>query len=299
MSAKEANNKIIRGVIYALISSISFGLLPFFSIPVKSQGMSSETLMFYRFLISVIIYGIYLFFRKANFKLSKKNIRDIILIGGMGYGLTGLTLVSSYDYIPSGIGTTIGFQFPVMISIFMWLFYKEKLQRSIYISLALSLLGVFLLSYSPNHGLVSGYGIFLLTITNLMYSMYIIGVNKSSMKDIDSSVLTFYVITISMILCLSLSIIKGTLIPIPSLMAAGNILFMSIFSTIIANLTLILAIKAIGSTITALLSPLEPVTAIIIGVIVFNENINIQIITGVIIIILAVILIVLNQKKKA
>ena len=300
MSAKEANNKIIRGIIYALISSITFGLLPFFSIPVKAQGMSSETLMFYRFLISVIIYGIYLlFFRKANFKLSNKNIRDIILIGGMGYGLTGLTLVSSYDYIPSGIGTTIGFQFPVMISIFMWLFYKEKLQRSIYISLALSLLGVFLLSYSPNHGLVSGYGIFLLTITNLMYSMYIIGVNKSSMKDIDSSVLTFYVITISMILCLSFSIIRGTLIPIPSLMAARNILFMSIFSTIIANLTLILAIKAIGSTITALLSPLEPVTAIIIGVIVFNENINIQIITGVIIIILAVILIVLNQKKKA
>ena len=300
MSAKEANNKIIRGVIYALISSITFGLLPFFSIPVKAQGMSSETLMFYRFLISVIIYGIYLFFfRKANFKLSKKNIRDIILIGGMGYGLTGLTLVSSYDYIPSGIGTTIGFQFPVMISIFMWLFYKEKLQRSIYISLALSLLGVFLLSYSPNHGLVSGYGIFLLTITNLMYSMYIIGVNKSSMKDIDSSVLTFYVITISMILCLSFSIIRGTLISIPSLMAARNILFMSIFSTIIANLTLILAIKAIGSTITALLSPLEPVTAIIIGVIVFNENINIQIITGVIIIILAVILIVLNQKKKS
>lgn len=299
MSAKEANNKILRGVIYAFISSITFGLLPFFSIPVKAQGMSSETLMFYRFLISVIIYGIYLFFRKANFKLSKKNIRDIILIGGMGYGLTGLTLVSSYDYIPSGIGTTIGFQFPVMISIFMWLFYKEKLQRSIYISLILSLVGVFLLSYSPNHGMVSFYGIFLLTITNLMYSMYIIGVNKSSMKDIDSSVLTFYVITISMILCLSLSIIKGTLIPIPSLMAAGNILFMSIFSTIIANLTLILAIKSIGSTITALLSPLEPVTAIIIGVIVFNENINIQIITGVIIIILAVILIVLNQKKKA
>ncbi|MDD2577341.1 MAG: DMT family transporter [Bacteroidales bacterium] len=298
LSAK-ANNKIIRGIIYALISSITFGLLPFFSIPVKAQGMSSETLMFYRFLFSIIIYGLYLFFNKANFRISKKNIKDIILIGGAGYGLTGLTLVSSYDYIPSGIGTTIGFQFPVMISIFMWLFYKERLQRSIYISLALSLLGVFLLSYSPEHGMVSGYGIFLLTITNLMYSMYIIGVNKSSMKEIDSSVLTFYVITISMILCLGLSLIRGTLIPIPSLEAAGSILFMSLLSTIIANLTLILAIKSIGSTITALLSPLEPVTAIIIGIIVFNENINIQIFTGVIIIILAVILIVLNQKKKA
>ena len=298
LSAK-ANNKIIRGIIYALISSITFGLLPFFSIPVKAQGMSSETLMFYRFLFSIIIYGLYLLLRKANFRISKKNIKDIILIGGAGYGLTGLTLVSSYDYIPSGIGTTIGFQFPVMISIFMWLFYKERLQRSIYISLALSLLGVFLLSYSPEHGMVSGYGIFLLTITNLMYSMYIIGVNKSSMREIDSSVLTFYVITISMILCLGLSLIRGTLIPIPSLEAAGSILFMSLLSTIIANLTLILAIKSIGSTITALLSPLEPVTAIIIGIIVFNENINIQIFTGVIIIILAVILIVLNQKKKA
>ncbi len=289
---------MIRGIIYAFISSITFGLLPLFSIPVKAQGMSSEALMFYRFLFSTIIYGVYLLIRKANFKLSKRNIRDIILIGGAGYGLTGLTLVSSYDYIPSGIGTTIGFQFPVMISIFMWLFYKEKLQKSIYVSLALSLLGVFLLSYSPDHGLVSGYGIFLLTITNLMYSMYIIGVNKSSMREVDSSVLTFYVITVSMILCLGLSLIRGTLTPIPSLMAGGDILFMAVFSTIIANLTLILAIKAIGSTITALLSPLEPVTAIIIGIIVFNENINIQIVTGVIIIILAVILIVLQGKKK-
>ena len=147
---------MIRGIIYALISSITFGTLPLFSIPVKAEGMSTETLMFYRFLFAMIIYGAYLLFRKANFKLSKKNIRDIVLIGGAGYGLTGITLVSSYDYIPSGIGTTIGFQFPVMISIFMWIFYKEKLQKSIYISLALSLLGVFLLSYSPNTGLEIG-----------------------------------------------------------------------------------------------------------------------------------------------
>jgi len=299
LSANKTKNAMVRGIIYALISSITFGTLPLFSIPVKAQGMSSEALMFYRFLFSMIIYGTYLLFRKANFKLTKRNIRDIILIGGAGYGLTGLTLVSSYDYIPSGIGTTIGFQFPVMISIFMWLFYKEKLQKSIYVSLALSLLGVFLLSYSPNHGLVSGFGIFLLTITNLMYSMYIIGINKSSMREVDSSVLTFYVICISMIICLGLSLVRGTLTPIPSLIAGVDILFMAVFSTIIANLTLILAIKAIGSTITALLSPLEPVTAIIIGIIVFNENINLQIITGVIIIILAVILIVINQKKKS
>jgi drug/metabolite transporter (DMT)-like permease len=298
LSANQTKKILIRGIIYAIISSITFGLLPLFSIPVKAQGMSSEALMFYRFLFSMIIYGAYLYFRKANFRISRKNIRDIILIGGAGYGLTGLTLVSSYDYIPSGIGTTIGFQFPVMIAIFMWLFYKEKLQKSIYISLVLSLLGVFLLSYSPNHGMVSLYGIFLLTITNLMYSMYIIGVNKSSMKEVDSSVLTFYVICISMILCLSLSLIRGTLIPIPSFEAAGNILFMSIFSTIIANLTLILAIKAIGSTITALLSPLEPVTAIIIGIIVFNEIINTQIIIGVVIIIISVILIIHKGKNK-
>lgn len=299
MSANRTRkNNIIRGIIYALISSITFGLLPLFSIPVKAQGMSTEALMFYRFLISLIVYGLYLIIRKANFKLSKQNIRDIVLIGGAGYGLTGLTLVASYDYIPSGIGTTIGFQFPVIISIFMWVFYKEKLQKSIYFSLALSLIGVFLLSYTPNQGMLSLYGIFLLTITNIMYSMYIIGINKSSMRDVDSSVLTFYVITVSMILCLGLSLIRGTLTPIPSLIAGGNILLMSIFSTIIANLTLILAIKAIGSTITALLSPLEPVTAIIIGIIVFNETINLQIVIGVIIIILAVILIVRKGKNK-
>lgn len=297
LSANTTNPHKIRGVVFALISSISFGLLPYFSIPVKAEGMSTEALMFYRFLFSVIIYGIYLFFTKADFSITRKQVFHLIIIGGFGYGFTGLTLVASYDYIPSGIGTTIGFLFPVMIAIFMWIFYKERLKKIIYLSLFLSILGVFLLSYTPNQGMVSPYGIFLLMITNIMYGMYIIGINKTSIRHLPSSVLTFYVLVISMIVCLCLSLFNNSLTPIPSLTAGINISLMAIITTIISNLTLILAIKSIGSTITALLSPLEPVTAIIIGVIAFNEVFNFQILSGVIIIIIAVVLIMIKEKK--
>lgn len=293
MSVKQRD---ISGVVYAFISSISFGLLPFFSIPIKAEGMSTESLMFYRFFLASLILGIFLLIRRRSFRITKRQLRDLVLIGGFGYGVTALTLVSSYDYIPSGIGTTIGFMFPVFVAVFMWVFYKERLNKAIYISLLLSIFGVFLLSYSPSGGLISGYGIFLLMLTNVFYGSYIIGVNKSSISTLPSSISTFYVILISMFLCLGLSLFRGSLSPIPSFQTGISLSLMAIITTIISNLTLIMAIKAIGPTITALLSPLEPLTAIVLGIIVFGEVFNFQIGLGVIIIILAVSLVVKRNK---
>ena len=45
----------IKGVLYAVVSSATFGLIPLFSIPLLHAGMASPTILFYRMLLSAAI----------------------------------------------------------------------------------------------------------------------------------------------------------------------------------------------------------------------------------------------------
>ena len=47
-----------RGVLYALISSTTFGLVPFFSIALLGSGMSAATVLFYRMGVAALLIGL-------------------------------------------------------------------------------------------------------------------------------------------------------------------------------------------------------------------------------------------------
>ena len=55
------------------------------------------------------------------------------------------------------------------------------------------------------------------------------------------------------------------------------------------------AIRCIGSTPTAILGSLEPVTALFFGVVVFGEQLTFRIVTGVVLILVAVTVIIVGK----
>ena len=67
---------------------------------------------------------------------------------------------------------------------------------------------------------------------------------------------------------------------------------LAIFPTIISLETIGIAIKLIGSTNTAILGALEPLTAIFFGILFFNESLTLRISIGVILILFGVFLII-------
>lgn len=48
----------LRGVLYAVVSSATFGLIPLFSIPLLQGGMSSPAILFYRFGLAAAMMGL-------------------------------------------------------------------------------------------------------------------------------------------------------------------------------------------------------------------------------------------------
>lgn len=71
-----------------------------------------------------------------------------------------------------------------------------------------------------------------------------------------------------------------------------NVISLAVFPTVISLMTMTKAIHYIGSTPTAILGALEPVTALFFGVLVFGEQLTPRIILGVLMIIIAVTLII-------
>lgn len=271
MFKAEEKRKSIRGLIYAVVSSATFGLVPLFAIPALKAGVSVNSVVFYRFAISALLVGLVLLARRESFRIAK---RQLPVIAGFAllYAATSFLLTQSYLYIPSGLATTLHFLYPVLVTILMVVLFKERLSVPVAVATLLALGGIYLLS-GNNGSEVNPTGMALALTTVLTYASYIVGLNRSSIGRIDSLKLTFYILSTGNLFFLANLLVRGEgLAPIPSWKSGIDLFMLALVPTLISNLTLILAVKHIGSTTTAVLGCMEPLTAVVMGILFLGES---------------------------
>jgi drug/metabolite transporter (DMT)-like permease len=286
----------LKGYILAAVSAITYGLIPLFILPIKAINFPMETTLFYRFAISCLFVLVYLLFKKENFKLKLKEL-VITLILGLLYGLSADCLFIGYDLLTPGIASTILFVYPVFVAIMLWIFFKEKLSKSTFIAIAITLLGVFVLSMKDNSFKINLLGLGVSILSALCYATYMLIVNKSKI-EISGIVVTFYSMLFTAIYYLCKAFYNDI-----SIIAPTDILFdLTIFAlvtTVLSITCLIYAIQLIGSTPTAIMGAIEPIVAVLISVILFNEKLTLSLSLGVIFIIIGVVLNIISDAKIA
>lgn len=288
-----------KGIICAIISSGTFGLIPLFSIPLLLSGLSSQTILFWRFVLAALMMGIVALATKRSFRISLHEVWTLLLLAVM-YSATALCLLQSYNYIPSGVATTISFLYPLAVAIVMTLFFREKSSVWLFVAILISLAGVALLSWNGegiagNRETLVGMGYAGLTV--MTYMVYIVGVMKSSVSRLDPMILAFYVLLFSSLFFL-LYTTTGNGFQTPSTWNQWqNMLLLALIPTVLSNLMLILAIQQIGSTMTSILGSMEPLTAVLVGVFRFGESFSLDTAIGLILIISAVMIVILNPGR--
>lgn len=283
-----------KGLTYALISSGTFGLITLFTIPViKSGTLNSISILFYRLLFAALGVGIACLFNRDSFALRAKEIPKLLLLGVL-YGATAFFLLLSYSLIPSGISTTIHFLYPVAVTLLMILFFKEKISMKVIASAFVAITGVALVSMRSNEGLdaTATLGVTYVLISVLSYGAYIVAVNKVGIERISSMALTFYVLLTGTVMVGIYGFATNSILPLTSLSVVINLLLLAIICTVVSNLTLILAVKNIGSTVTSILGSLEPLISVAVGILIFGESITLIGYLGIVLIISSVIMVV-------
>ena len=276
----------IKGVLYAVVSSATFGLIPLFSIPLLHAGMASPTILFYRMLLSAAIMAAVALLLKRNFRISR---RDFGVLAGLSlmYAATSLGLLRSYDYIPSGVATTVNFLYPLVVTIVMTLFFRERSSVWIVIAVFISLVGVALLAWGDAGNNDPGRGLIYAGTTVFTYAVYIIGVMKSRAGRLDPLIVAFYVLTFSAAVFLVYALSTSGIAVVHTWHIWRNLLLLALLPTVLSNLTLVLAIKHIGSTMTSILGSMEPLTAVLVGVVHFGEGFDLDSAAGLILVVTA------------
>jgi drug/metabolite transporter (DMT)-like permease len=288
--------KSLKGILLALISSGTFGLIPLFSIPLLDEGMGEPSILFYRFLMSAVIMGAICLLRGESLKIKSHYLRAIIPFSIM-YAATAMLLLYSYNYIPSGIATTIHFLYPIMVSMLMVFFFKEKKSVILFLAAALSIIGVAFMCWTNTENIRLA-GLVIAGLTIVTYSLYIISINQSKAgREIKADILTFYVLLLGAIIFSVFALANGGIQTIPSGAAFGRLAALAFFATVVSDLTLIMAIKYVGSTVSSILGSMEPLVAVMVGVLYFSEYFDAYSLLGIILILASVALVVTKTSK--
>ena len=290
-----------KGFVYGAVAAASYGLNPLFTLPLYADGVSADSVLFYRYGLGVVMLALLMKVQKQSFALHRSEVLPLLVMG-MLFAFSSLALFQSYNYMDAGIASTILFVYPVLVAIIMAVVFKEKVSPITMFSIALAFVGISMLCKSPGGQTLSLVGITFVFLSSLSYAIYIVGVNRSSLKDMPIAKLTFYVLLFG----LSVYVVRlqfcTELQVIPTPMLWINAVSLAVFPTVISLVTMTKAIHYIGSTPTAILGALEPVTALFFGVLVFGEQLTPRIILGILMVITAVTLIIggksLLKKRK-
>ena len=284
-----------KGFLYGIVASSTFGLLPLFTLPVMGEGLTTFSILSYRMLFASILVAVLMLIGRVSFATNLKELRWFAVLGFLYYGSAAL-LFQAYGGMASGLATTLHFMYPVSVTIIMALVYKQRPSVVTICAIVLSLVGVALLCLRESStGVSSLLSVFLVLLSGVCYAVYLVLVSTvRRINQQNSQKLTFYVLMFSGAFFMLSTLQGGGLQIIPSASAGINLLLMATLPTLLSNLALVRSVKNIGSTLTSVLGAMEPLTAIIVGILVFDESLRGLMIVGIILILVSVSLIVLS-----
>ena len=289
----------IKGFLNASISGITFGLIPLFAIPVLSIGMHSTSVLIYRYAFGCLAMLGMLMFHRTRMWLAFGDFLRILFLSLM-YSASSITLIEGYNYMASGIATTLLFSYPVWTCLLSVVFLHEQLSATTAISIAIAVAGVFFLSgILDGGGSMKGVtGLFLLLASGFLYAVYMVTFPRMRIRKMPSLKLTFYIFFFAMlILTLYGTFTMGHIDIIETHSQLLHLFLLGLIPTAISNITLIISLKQISSTMAAVLGVFEPLTAMCVGILIFGEPITFPIVIGFVLIIAAVLILVVSKRK--
>jgi len=294
-SPKRSDLTSLKGFALAAASAICYGTNPLGALHLYAQNYSPETVLFYRFFTAAILLFVVILAKGSHFKISFREFRALVAFGFL-FAVSSLTYYASFKYMDAGLASTLLFLYPLEVSVLMAVFFKERIKSWTIASIVVSMAGIALLYRGGDGVTLSTIGLALVFASSLSYAIYIVMANRVNLQ-MGSVKMTFYAICFCLCFLLLYSVTLGSGFP-PIFTQANSWgwgFMLGFVPTVLSLIFMVKAVKIIGSTSTAILGALEPVTAVAIGVTVFGETLTTRLIAGIILILGSVVLVAIRK----
>lgn len=288
-----------QGVVFGLVAAICYGFIPTFTLPVKNAAvpMADSCILLYRFAFAAVVMAGLMVAMRRSFRVTRGELVTLTYLAFLSDG-AALFLLEGYNYLSTGVATTLHFMYPVFTTLLMMVFYHEARKASTLLAVCMAVAGVGVLSMRTGGSGTSWQGVVLELISAVCYALYIIRVNRSRVQDMDGLKLIFYVMAIGALIFAADVVRLGEFQWVSSPGMALDLATLAVVCTVVTNLLLVMAIKRIGSTMAAVLGAFEPLTAVALGCLLWDEPFTVNVAAGVLLIIPAVLIIIYTRGRK-
>lgn len=286
-----------KGFAAGIIAAIFYGTNPLGTLYLYQDGVSPTTVLFWRYAIAALMFLVWMLAKRESFRIRPGQLIRLAVLGSF-FAMSSSTLYLSFKYMDAGIASTILFSYPIMTAVLMTAFFHERITWRTASSILLAVAGIGLL-YRGGNATLSTTGVTLVLLSSLLYAFYIIGVNQSH-TGFSVVRFTFWIALFGTLSIAALAIVMGE--PIEMLHTTKHwvcSIQLALLPTVLSLYFMNVAIEKVGSTPSAIMGALEPVTAVCIGVLLFGEAFSLRLLSGIVLILSAVILLVLAKDKKA
>lgn len=282
----------LKGIACGLIAAICYGTNPLGVLPLYAEGINASSVLCYRFYMATLALGLIMVAQRKSLAVSWQELSILAPLGVL-MSTSSITLYLSFHYMDAGVASTLLFVYPVLVAVLMAVFFKERVTKTTSLAILLALFGIGLLYQGDGNATLSTLGVALVMLSSLSYAIYIIWVNKSPLR-MSSLKLTFYVLFFGSLTITTFSFFSpdGHLMWPPSAMAWLCGFQLAMLPTVISLVAMAISVREVGSTPTAIMGAVEPVTAVIIGVFIFGEVFTMRLACGIVLILSAVLLII-------
>ncbi len=283
-----------KGYLCGIGAAVCYGTNPLGALYLYEDGINANSVLFYRFALAVVMLGMLMAARRKSLKVSRREL-SLLCALGVVFSTSSITLYFSFCFMDAGIASTLLFVYPVMVAVIMALLFKERLPAVSVFAIMLALSGIAMLYHGDGGATLSTRGVMLVMFSSLSYAVYIVVVNKSPLR-MSSMKLTFYVLFFGMLTVLTNSFITGLHIQMLTTPRMWSCAFMlALLPTVFSLVLMTISVHETGSTPTAVMGALEPLTAVVIGVAVFGEQLTPRLAAGIVLILTAVIMIIAGK----
>lgn len=262
-----------KGYIYTALSAIIFGLMPLLTKIIIARGATSLTIAFFRVFYVTIVLFFVLKIKKIDLHLEKRDWLSVILTSIFGSGLTIIILNESYNYVDTGIATSLHFLYPLFVAILCCFFYGEKIKKKQIISLSFALVGIICFMSKGNGSL---FGYFLAIASGLTYAFYLVRMDKTGLVKMNALKLSFYLALFTTIEIFTINLFMQDVVFKMDAIAYGLLLVLALSSSFLATVLLQKGVLLLGSTRASFICLLEPVTSMIVGILFLGEALTLN-----------------------
>lgn len=262
---------------------------------------------FVRYAVAVLVLGLVILSTHKSFAVSRKQLGWLAMLGVL-FACSSLFLFLAYNYIPSGIATTIIFLYPTLVALIM-VFLKVFPTWQTWVSIVVTFIAILFLCNYDSSQPVHYEGMVLAFLSALSYAFFIVLINRNKcLQELSNDVLTFYALIAGSIVFGCIAFVgnhsgKISLLNDFNTICAHssmwlNLILLAVIPTVISTATLAASTKIIGATKASVMGVFEPLTAILIGTLVFGEKMSWNIAIGIVLSVFAICFMILCPGRK-